>query len=129
MRDTETSVETLLDQATEALRDAAGKQAKDRDAAHEDFYRWGWALSELTGTVEEVARMLGRQVSAYGDRRVLRDDEGGDPYARLAAARAHLDEAGAALSAANMSVRAYHSAVGHIAVEVDPDAAADEDER
>lgn len=117
-----TNTETQLDTVTDGLRAAVTRQQQDRDPAHEDFYTWGWALSELTAQTQNIGGVLARQVAGYGSRRVLRDDEGGDPSVRLAEARAHLDEMGAALSAANSAARLYHSSIGHIAVEVDPEA-------
>lgn len=117
------SAETQLDQVDTLLADAVRRQQADRDPAHEDFYSWGWALSSLTARVQDAGGVLARQVGAYGDRRILRDDEGGDPAARLAEAGAHLDELRAALGVANEAARRYHSAIGHIAVEVDPEAA------
>lgn len=114
-------VETALDQVTDKLRAAVTRQQQDRDPAHEDFYTWGWALSDLTMRVQDAGRVLSRQVAQYGDNRVLRDDEDGDPYERLSEARGHLDTMAAALGQANQAARLYHSAIGHIAVEVDPE--------
>lgn len=115
--------EQQLDTVTDGLRAVVRKQQQG-DPSHEGFYTWGWALSELTANLQDVARLLGRQVSAYGSTRVLRDDEGSDPYRRLTEARRHLDAVVAGLGAANDAARLYHSAVGHIAVEVDPEASA-----
>jgi hypothetical protein len=112
---------TQLEQVTDDFRAAVTCQQQDGDPAHEDFYTWGWALSDLTMRLQDAGRVLSRQIAAYGERRVLRDDEeGSDPHARLLEACAHLDEMAAALGSANNSARLYHSAVGHIGVEVNP---------
>lgn len=116
------SVEDEFDRITDLMRAVVTRQHEDRDPAHEDFYVWGWALSELTARLQDGARVLGRQVAGYGDRRILRDDEeGADPAARLVEAGAHLAALVSALDQANRAARLYHSAVGHIAVEVDPE--------
>jgi hypothetical protein len=119
MTDTVPDLYDLPDVITAAVR----RQAADRDPAHEDFYAWGYVLSELTARVQDAARLLGRQVAAYGDRRQLRDDAGTDPADRLAEAAALLDEVAAAAGSANNAARLYHSSVGHIAVADDPESA------
>lgn len=113
------SISTQLDQLLDAFRAVLDRQRLDADPTHEDFYAWGWALGELTAHAEHASRVLGRQIATYGGRRLLRDDDGADPYERLREASSHLDEMTAALAAANTAARHYHSAVGHIAVEVD----------
>lgn len=115
------STEDEFDRITDLMRAVVTRQHEDRDPAHEDFYVWGWALSELTMRLQDGARVLGRQVAGYGDRRILRDDEGADPAARLVEAGEHLAALVSALDQANRAARLYHSAVGHIAVEVDPE--------
>lgn len=104
------------------LEGVARHQATDRDPSHQDFYDWGWALTELLDRVDAVAEVLERQIPRYGDRRILRDDEGGDPAERLAEAVSRLAETRQALGPARARVREYHSAASHIAVAVDPDA-------
>lgn len=116
------TVETALDQVTDTLRAVVSRQQQDGDPTHEHFYVWGWALSELTMRTQDAGRVLSRQVSDYGSRRILRDDEDGrDPAARLQEASEHLQEMVAALDRANRAARAYHSAIGHIGVQVDPE--------
>jgi len=117
------STEDEFDRITDLMRAVVSRQHEDRDPAHEDFYVWGWALSELTMRLQDGARVLGRQVAGYGDRRILRDDEGADPDARLVEAGEHLAALVSALDQANRAARLYHSAVGHIAVQVDPEGA------
>ena len=112
-RNTEPDLYDLPDVVAAAVR----RQSAEADPAHEEFYAWGYVLSELTARVQDAARVLGRQVAAYGNGRELRDDEGGDPVERLTLAVRLLDEVSAAAGAANSAARLYHSAVGHIAVE------------
>lgn len=107
----------LTDQLTSAVRD----QHEDRDPAHEDFYAWGWALTEVLDRTDQALSVLERQVEHYGDRRILRDDEGADPAARLDEITSRLAATRSALAPARDRVREYHSAVSHIAVEVDPE--------
>lgn len=119
------TVETLdtdLDRLSALFSDVVQRQQGDGDPAHEDFYSWGWALSDFTARVQDAGRVLAAQVQGYGDRRILRDDEGGDPAARLDEARACLVSMMDALGVANAAARSYHSAIGHVAVEVDPEA-------
>lgn len=119
------TVETALDQVTDTLKAVVRRQHYDQDPAHEDFYTWGWALSELTMRTQEAGQVLGRQVAGYGSQRILRDDEDGhDPATRLQEAGEHLREMVTALDRANQAARAYHSAIGHIGVQVDPEAEA-----
>jgi hypothetical protein len=127
MRNTTHSTEQLLDTATEALREAVGRQARDADPAHEDFYIWGWVLTEVTDTLGQLCRTMAPQVARYGDTRVLRDDEGGDPFDRLREMRELLGSLYSQLELANATARAYHAAAGHVAVEVDPDTDPDGD--
>lgn len=108
----------LPDVVTAAVR----RQAADHDPAHEDFYAWGYVLSELTARVQDAARILGQQIAHYGDRRILRDDTDADPAARLTEAAQLLENVHAAAGVANQAARLYHSAIGHIGVEVDPGA-------
>lgn len=117
------SVEDEFDRITDLMRAVVARQHEDRDPAHEDFYVWGWALSELTMRLQDGARVLGDQVAGYGDRRILRDDEDADPAARLVEAGEHLVALVIALGRANEAARLYHSTIGHIGVQVDPEGA------
>lgn len=110
-----------LDDIVGCLRAAVSGQDHDPDPSHDDFYAWGWQLSELTRTLLTASRMLAEQVEHYGDRRVLRDDEDDvDAMERLAAAAAALRTLNTAMSAAAVAAREYHATIGHIGVEVDP---------
>lgn len=111
-----------LSAVTDQLAGAVRDQYEDRDPAHEDFSTWGWALTELLDRADQVMSVLERQVGHYGDRRILRDDHGADPTARLAEITACLSATRTALGPARDRVREYHSAVSHIGVEVDPEA-------
>lgn len=109
-----------LDQLADDLRGAVARQRGDSAPAHEDFSTWGWALSELTALLDQAAGMLAQQVAGYGQRQLLRDDEHADPYDRLRTAADHLATFRTHVAAAGAAARNYHSAIGHIAVEVDP---------
>lgn len=99
----------------------------DPDPAHEDFYTWGAAITEITDTLDRVCRALGEQGGHEGDTRVLRDDAGMDPYERLADTRYHLAALYPALEHANAAARGLPLLHRHIAMEVDPDAAEDDE--
>lgn len=115
LQDTLTTICTNLDAV-------ARQQADDRNPEHDDFYTWGWALTELLDRVDQVAGVLGHQIAHYGDRRILRDDEDADPTERLLETTQRLSEARGALRLARERIREYHSATSHIGVDVDPDA-------
>jgi hypothetical protein len=121
----DTNPETTVDPSDELydLPDpitAAVRRQRDNPST-DTLYAWGYVLSELTARVEDIARVLAKQVSTYGHRRILRDDEGGNPAARLQEAQASLANVATYAEIANEAARAYHSAIGHIAVEVDPE--------
>lgn len=113
------AISTQLDQLLDSFRAVLDRQLLDTDPAHEDFYAWGWALPSLTALVERSGGVLGRQVATYSDRRLLRDDDGADPDDRLSEACGYLDTMSAALTVATTAALSYHSAIGHIAVEID----------
>lgn len=117
---TSPELDKLLEAITDQLRAAEQQQRQDTEPAHEDFYTWGAFLDEATAQLYRVCRALAPQVTRYGDHRILRDDAGADPEQRLATARQQLDTLISTLELANTTARAYHSAIGHIAVEVDP---------
>lgn len=106
---------------TEQLAGAVRDQHEDRDPACEDFSTWGWALTELLDRGDRAMSVLERQVERYGDRRILRDDEGADPEARLDEISARLAAARTTLALARQRVREYHTAVSHLAVEANLD--------
>lgn len=116
------SLEGRLDLMAGLLSEVVQAQERDTDPAHEDFYLWGWALSDLTMRLQTVVRVLSGQVAHYGDDRILRDDEGDDWAGRLVEVTRYLDLLARELDQAKKTARRYHSAIGHIAVEVDPEA-------
>lgn len=120
-----TDLHTALTAICTDFEAVARHQATDRDPSHEDFYDWGWALTELLDRVDAVAEVLERQIPRYDDRRILRDDEGADPHQRLVEMASHLSEVRGPLSLARERIRVYHSAASHIGVAVDPDAEAE----
>jgi len=88
----------------------------------EDLLGWGVALTEIATTLAAACRELERRIVPYGQDRLLRDDQGGDPYERLGEMRRHLAASALALTEAGVQAQAYHRAAAHIGVEVDPDA-------
>jgi hypothetical protein len=114
-----------LDNVIESLRDTVTRQLQDRDPAHADFATWGWALDGLITQLDDVGQVLTQQVSAYGTRRSLTDDENMNPYARLAEAAEMLKKMTKSLEAANESARRFHAAIGHLRVAVSPTAPSD----
>lgn len=108
--------------AREALRSAAAAQGQVSAPAHEDLHAYGSLLSDSLSALAELARTLAGQVEHYGDRRILRDDAGADPQARLAEAGQHLEQIQATATVAATAAGVYRAAIGHIDVAVDPDA-------
>jgi hypothetical protein len=84
---------------------------------HGDFYGLAAELVDTLRSLEALTGVLGRQVAGYGQGRVLRDDAGEQPAARLAEAVAHLTRAGQLLAVAERAANAYWSAIGHVAVD------------
>lgn len=115
------SLDHTLGAALIAIQDAAGRQGRTA-GHHEDFARWGSALTELTGSLALVCRILDGQITHYGDERVLSDDTGGDPYERIGEMRRHLAALDMALTEASVQAQAYRDASRHLGVDVDPDA-------
>ena len=116
--------EDQLDAAIRAVQTVAAAQLHDRRPAHEDFYAWGYALGELTYRLAGACRTLEQQQAVYGVRRILSDDEGGDPYQRLARMRRLLRELSDQLDSTSAIAQRYHAEAAHLGVEVDPDAPA-----
>lgn len=86
---------------------------------HGDFYGLAAELVDTLRALESLTGVLARQVAGYGPGRVLRDDAGEQPAARLADAVAHLTRTGQLLARAERAANAYWSAIGHVAVEQD----------
>jgi hypothetical protein len=84
---------------------------------HSDFYALAGELVDTLRSVESLVGVLSRQVAGYGEGRVLRDDAGGDPAERLAAAVAELDSVRVLVSGAERATNQFWSEIGHVAVE------------
>lgn len=112
---------SLIEAAETAVRAAVTAQRESTDPAHEEFYAWGGALSDMLRRLEHLCTVLDRQVENYEKRRVLRDDEGINPHVRLTEMRSWLEGIRVDLRGAGTSADRFHNAASHIAVEVDPD--------
>jgi len=113
---------TDLATATELIhavaRDARST-APELEAA--DLYTLGAVLDELTSTLAHIAEHCAAATSNYPDGRILRDDtDTHDPAARCAEAADHLHQVNQHLNAANEESRRFHTAIGHIGVQVQP---------
>lgn len=117
-----TAREDHLESVTTRLAQVVADQQTDADPAHEDFYAWGAALTELIYRLGGLCRVLDGQIEHYGDRRILYDDEGADPAKRVAEMRFRLAGVGIHLENALMAAQLYHSEASHLAVAVDPEA-------
>jgi hypothetical protein len=107
----------LLWEAVERTRDSQRWLIGDPDPSHEQFYRFGGALTALAHVTAELALSLAARVIVYPDRFVLRDDAGDDPVHRIYEAGVHLSCVDSYLQRATESAAAYHSAIGHIAIQ------------
>lgn len=87
---------------------------------HGEFYAIAGELVDTLRSLESLAGVLSRQVGAYGEGRLLRDDEGQDLGWRLGSALEALATARECLIGAERRVNRFWSAVGHIAVEDGP---------
>ncbi|GAA4820933.1 hypothetical protein GCM10023201_03090 [Actinomycetospora corticicola] len=108
--------------ATHWWRTAVAAQRALRAEAleHADFYD---LTAEAVGTlrsIEELAELLARQVGGYGSGRVLRDDAGCDPAARLVRAVADVASLRIAVTSALAEGERFWSSIGHIGLEIDP---------
>jgi hypothetical protein len=106
----------LAEAGTQAWRDAVAVQ---RTAAsdHGEFYALAGEMVATLGALEALADVLIRRVATYEQGRVLRDDEGAQPAARLASAVADLTRVRELLAGAERSANRFWSEIGHIAVE------------
>jgi hypothetical protein len=128
MSENSTAAVEHLDVAAEELRAAAGGLLwHAKNAGVDDLYRAGGNLTVILGALAEIGEHLSSAAGRLADTRVLRDDADEDPAVRIAEARQYLDEVAAATRTAARSASAYHSAVGHIAVDADLDAVPDDD--
>lgn len=90
------------------------------DPEHGEWYR---IAGEMVGTLralQGMASLLRDRVTRYDEDRIVRDDEGRDPAARLDECNAQLIELEAVLVSADSAANAFWSSVGHVGVEVQP---------
>ncbi len=118
--DTPAELITVLTEAGERIRRTVrGSGEAGPPLGVEDLYTLGGVMDELTRTLAGVMTRCATEVGAYPNTRILRDDSGThDPAARCAEAADHLHELSQHLHAANEAARRYHSATGHIGIEV-----------
>jgi len=118
--DSTAAMVTDLAAATELIHAVAREvraTAPDLEAA--DLYTLGSTLDELTSTLARITDQCAAQTGNYPDGRILRDDtDTHDPAARCAEAADHLHQVSRHLHDANQAARQFHSAIGHIGVEV-----------
>ncbi|MGI8814873.1 MAG: hypothetical protein ACR2G2_06175 [Pseudonocardia sp.] len=94
---------------------AAVVEQRSATADHGDFYALAGELVDTVRALESLVEVLGRQVSGYGEGRVLRDDQARDPGARLTVAVALLWQTRESLAAAKQTANRFWSEIGHIA--------------
>lgn len=84
-----------------------------------DLYTLGATLDELTSTLAHITTECAAHTGRYPQGRILRDDtDTHDPTARCAEAADHLHQVSRHLQAANEEARRFHTAIGHIGVQV-----------
>jgi hypothetical protein len=84
---------------------------------HGDFYALAGELVATLRALSSLTGLLAKQVAGYGAGRVLRDDAGADPAARLADAAALLRLARRDLDRAERAANQFWSQISHIATE------------
>ncbi|MFD8533883.1 hypothetical protein ACFV0L_41390 [Streptosporangium canum] len=109
---------TRFDELLQAVRE-------QRELTVAELYEAGWLLGEVTRAAAALADHARTEVAALPGRVILRDDTGDDPGARLAEARDRLTWMIGLFQEADEPARRYHAAIGHLGVEVDPEAAED----
>lgn len=110
-----------LEAVAEELRTAAGDLLWSRqNTAPDELYRASGALVAMLGAITEISEHLSDAVAHLADDRVLRDDDGGDPAGRIAAARQHLTATATATRAATQAASDNHTTIGHLGVAPDP---------
>lgn len=108
-----------LSEAGDLLSTVTGKGPR---LSHEDMYVAGSALTKITYELDEIARAILEDVKLYPSRFVLRDDQGENPRERIEGALGHLAEIASRMGQAHWHAKHFHSAIGHIGVEVNPNA-------
>lgn len=88
---------------------------------HADFYALTGEMVQTLHSLENLARVLQRQVAGYAHGRKVYDDTlQRDPRHRLAQAVTDLDILADRLRSAERAANAFWSGIGHIGVEVSP---------
>jgi hypothetical protein len=108
--------------AADALEAVVGTQRQEPNPTGERFTALAAALAGILRAGGELARVLAEQTERYGDDRVLRTDDGTDPYHRLGEAALALAALRSRLDEAHPSLEAYHAAISHLGIAVDPEA-------
>jgi hypothetical protein len=121
---------------TAAVRAEAGAEAWEDGARlqrwappnHAEFYALAGELVRTLSALDDLARVLGRQVAGYAQGRAVYDDTREvDPRVRLTDAVAELVQVSAALVVADRAANRFWSAIGHIGVDVHAGPVNDED--
>lgn len=117
-----TDSRTASEQA-ERARDLWEEAVRIERTADPDHGEWYAIARDMVGTLwalQSMAGLLKGRVAKYDHDRIVRDDAGVDPAARLAECRALLVELEATLTSAEASANGFWSAIGHVGVEVQP---------
>ncbi len=113
---------TDLATATELI-DAVARHARITAPQLEvaDLYTLGAVLDELTSTLAHITAQCAAATGNYPDGRILRDDtDSHDPAVRCAEAADHLHQTSQPLAAANEEARWFHTAIGHVGIQMQP---------
>src|SRR5690242_7165832 len=87
-------------------------------ADHADFYTLAGEVVRTLDALDDLARVLGRQVGGYGQGRAVYDDTREvDPRVRLTDAVAELAQLSNALFVGERAANRFWSAIGHIGVD------------
>lgn len=100
--------------ASEAWR-AAARHQREAVADHADFYALAGEMTTTLRALDDLLRVLRRQISGYGDDRCLYDDTGRiSAVGRLQEAVSAIEVAQTRLAETDAQVNAFWSAIGHI---------------
>jgi hypothetical protein len=102
------------------LLHAAARNHADQDVA--DLYAAGGCYGEVIAALVSLAGQNVAEMERLSERVILRADDGQAPETHRRAALVHLAEMQSLLDRAHEAARRYHHAVGHLEVEVDPEA-------
>ena len=105
------------ERGTAGWEDAARLQ-RWATADHADFYALAGEVVRTLDALDDLARVLGRQVAGYAQGRAVYDDTREvDPRVRLTDAVAELAQLSNALFVAERAANRFWSAIGHIGVD------------